>query len=430
MSRRLKIAFKDHRNESVDLTGALHAAGHEFVKAPPADLFMIDLDVPGYQYGPLIETFHEAGSKLILYPHGGGAATLSYDGLFDPDPRFAANLVTGLGHAEVLRRLDYPSPTYTIGWRLCQQKPFEPRTDVKHVVFAPTHPNGDGSMMEHRRELNTKVFEALLKGPWRLTVRYITTLEANGLWEADGVEFINGRGRPLLGEIDIVDAVVAGDGTFPSLAIARGVPTVIYGQHELAWGFKGEERVQPGRLGLYEAYNRYPFDFEDGPLDELVHTAARSEDPIVHWRRRFIGEQYSPLAFAETVERIMAGTRDEPVIDPTKAFATLGLVDELAERPDLLRSYAETYGPQDDATLMLWAPGLAPKPLLALAQQALEASGIEDDRVPDILLVPLPGSPEADRALAARADALLSEWPAVGEIGKLPRFSASRTART
>jgi hypothetical protein len=430
MSRRLKIAIKDHRNESVDLTNALHAAGHEFVPAPPADVFMIDLDVPGYQYGPLIETFHEAGAKLVLYPHGGGAATLSYDGLFDPDPRFAANLVTGLGHAEVLRRLEYPSPVYTIGWRLCALKPFRPRTDVKHVVFAPTHPNGDGSMMEHRRELNTKVFEALLKGPWRLTVRYITTLEANGLFEADGVEFVNGRGRPLLGEIDVVDAVVAGDGTFPSLAIARGVPTVIYGQHELAWGFAGEERVAPGRLPLYEAYNRYPLDFEDGPLDELVHAAARSDESIAHWRRRFIGEPFNPLAFAETVERIMSTPRDQVQIDPTKRFATLGFADELAERPELLRDYAAAYGPADDATLMLWAPGLAPNQLLALAEQALAASGIEDERVPDILLVPLPGSPEADRALAERADALLSEWPSVGEIGKLPRFSASRTART
>ena len=31
-------------------------------------------------------------------------------------------------------------------------------------------------------------------------------------------------------EIDATDVVVAGEGTFPSLAIARGVPTVIYGQ--------------------------------------------------------------------------------------------------------------------------------------------------------------------------------------------------------
>jgi len=161
-----------------------------------------------------------------------------------------------------------------------------------------------------------------------------------------------------------------------------------------------------------------------------VHAAARSEDPIVHWRRRFIGEPFNALAFAETVERIMSTPRNEVTIDPTRRFATLGFADELAERPELLRSYADAYGPADDATLMLWAPGLAPNQLLALAEQALAASGIGDARVPDILLVPMPGSPEADNALAGRADALLSEWPGVGEIGKLPRFSASQTART
>jgi hypothetical protein len=38
--------------------------------------------------------------------------------------------------------------------------------------------------------------------------------------------------------------------------------------------------------------------------------------------------------------------------------------------------------------------------------------------------VPLPGSVATDRALSERADQLLSEWPAAGRIGALPRFDA------
>ena len=49
-------------------------------------------------------------------------------------------------------------------------------------------------------------------------------------------------------------------------------------------------------------------------------------------------------------------------------------------------------------------------------------------RLPDILLAPLPGSPAVDLALAERADALLSEWPSTGRIGRLPRFAVAEPA--
>ena len=66
----------------------------------------------------------------------------------------------------------------------------------------------------------------LLEGPWHLTVRHIGTLEQNGLWHADGVDYVQRRLQMSTAEIDAADVVVAGDGTFPTLAIARGVPTV------------------------------------------------------------------------------------------------------------------------------------------------------------------------------------------------------------
>ncbi len=62
------------------------------------------------------------------------------------------------------------------------------------------------------------------------------------------------------------------------------------------------------------------------------------------------------------------------------------------------------------------APGSTAE-LLALAEKAIEAAGLDMNNLPDILLAPLPGSPEADLRLAERADAVLSEWPAVGRIG-------------
>jgi hypothetical protein len=427
-SRRLKIALKDHRGESRSLASALFAAGHESVTDGPADVLLIDLDPPMMLHKELIDRYSDWGAKIILYPHGAGGPILSYDALFEPDPRVDANLVTGLGQAEFLRRIDYPSQTHAIGWTYCDRKPFRACDDVQHVLFGPTHPNGDGTMITERRELNSKVFAELLRGPWKLTVRHIGTLEQNGLWHAEGVTFVNGTGKPQFAEIDAVDAVVAGDGSFPTLAIARGVPTVMYGQATPAWGLPDETLVLPRRTELYMDYIRYPFDFEDGPLDELVHAAAKAEGPVLNWKRRFLGEPFDALAAVEIIERVALGGPATVRIDPTRARTTLALADELVERPELLRSYVESVSPQDDASLLLWAPGVGAAQLLAMAEQAIEAAGLDMNRLPDILLAPLPGSPEADLRLAERADALLSEWPSTGHIGRLPRFAVAELA--
>ena len=422
-SRRLKFAVNDHYRESLAFVRALLNAGHELVSSGPADLLLIDLDPPLSGYQKLIKTYHDMGAKVVLYPHGGGGPVLSYDGLWEPDPRIAANLLTGPGQAEFMRRIQYPSPTHTVGWSYCEMLPFRACDDVQHVCFAPTHPNADGSMAESRRALNSEVYARLLEGPWRLTVRHIGTLEQNGLWEADGVEFVNGRLQAETAEIDVVDAVVAGDGTFPTLAIARGVPTVMYGQATLALGLPDEELIPPQRADLYMDYIRYPFDFADGPLEEIVHAAARSEAPIVDWKRRFVGEPFDARAAVAIIEQIVNGPAPLHV-DESRRFTTLGLVDEMLERPELLRAYTEAFGPEDDATLILWAPGVGGPALLDMAERAIEAAGIDGDALPDILLTPLPGSPEAELQLAERADALLSEWPSISRIGELPKFGA------
>jgi hypothetical protein len=421
--RRLTIAVHNHYGEANAFIGALRAAGHEFVTEGPADLLLIDLDPPLSGYQRMIAEYADRGAKIVLYPHGAGGPILSYDALFEPDPRVDANFVIGPGQAEYLRRIDYPAPVHVLGWSFCPLRPFRPRPGVGHVVFAPIHPNADGSMADDHRAQNSDVYARLLEGSWRLTVRHIGALEENGLWEADGVAFVNGRLHADWAEIDAADAVVAGSGTFPALAIARGVPAVMYCQASPALGVPGEQPVPLWRADRYLDYIRYPYDAADGPLDELLHAAARSDEAIAHWRRRFVGAPFDPRGFVALIEGLFRERPGAGRIDPTRGVTTLAFADELAARPELLREYAARYGPDDDASLILWTPGLDERGLLALAQQAIAAAGVDDTRLPDILLVPLPGSPDSDARLAERADALLSEWPAAGRIGALPRFA-------
>lgn len=426
----LRIAMKDHLRKSVQLATALVRAGHRLSMEGHADVLLIDADVPMYGYRDLIDYYEDMGATVLLYPHGGGIPQMCYDGLCEPYERVDGNLVNGPGHAEVLRRLGYPAPSHVIGWSMCEMRPFRAAADVRHVVFAPTHPSGHGFLPKEWRDANAQTFAALLEGPWDLTVRYIGELDANGLWGDGRVNFVRGDMSPVTAEIDVADAVVAAEGTFPCLAIARGVPTVIYGQGRAGvYGLPGEKATPLSNPGDYLHYSHYPFDVADGPIAEVIHAAARSEAPIFDWKRRFLGEPFDEATFAAQVERLVRQGPPAPVIEETRGFTVAGFADEVLERPELLATYADAFSGSDDVTLVLWGPGLESEAVLNAVMQAAARGGVDPETLPDVLLLGLPGSPEADRELAGRAQAVLSDWPAVGAIGELPRYGAADGAR-
>ncbi len=426
MDRPLTIAVKDHFGSAAALSRALAAAGHEVVSDgySPADLLLIDLDPPKFGYREVIDRHRATGAKVLLYPHGAGPA-LEYDGLYEPYEHVDGRLVIGPGYAEFLRRVEYPAPAPVIGWSLCAMAPFRAGQTVRRVLFAPTHPSGYGTLVDWHRDSNAETYRRLLEGPWELTVRHLGTLEQNGLWPADGVKLVQGSMDLGYGEIDATDVVVAGDGTFPHLSVARGVPTVVYAQgYPAMYGTPGEQPTSLLRPERYRDYLRYPFDAGDGPLDEILHAAARSEDPIAQWKRRFVGAPFDPDAFVSLIERTVLEDPVPPQIDATRAFTVVGFADEVLERPELLAAFAASFGPDDDASLILWGPGVDAPALLATVERAVAAAGLDESMLPDVLLLPLPGTPAVDACLAGRADALLSEWPAAGRVGELPRYGA------
>jgi hypothetical protein len=422
MSRPISFTVKDHGGKALQFAIALHQAGHKLVPEGQTDVLLIDLDPPLFGYRDMIDHYKAMGAKVLLYPHG-AAPAIEYDGLYEPYEAVDGRLVIAPGYSEFLRRIEYHAPAPAIGWSLCDILPFRPRRDVRSVLFAPLHPSGYGTIADEYRQANAEAYARLLEGSYDLTVRHLGTLEQNGLWPADGVSFVQGAMDNGHGEIDVADVVVAGEGTFPSLAIARGVPTILYSQGlPAAYGVPGEQTLPLRRPERYLDYVRYPFDLADGPLDEVLHAAARSEAPIAEWKRRFIGRPFDPQAFVALIERMVLEPAAPPAIDATRGFTVAAFADELIERPALLAAFADRSGPDDDVSLVVWGPGVDGDALLETVQQAVHAAGIDESALPDVLLLPLPGTPAVDRALAERADALLSEWPAAGLVGELPRY--------
>jgi hypothetical protein len=432
-SRPLRIAIQDHRGLCRPFAQALFRAGHEAARIDAADVLLIDIDpptladrfeLPRFSHRQVIDHFTSIGAKVVLYPHGVDPE-MHYDGLFEPYEQVDARLVHANGYAEFLRRVDCPGEMHVIGWSLCDLAPFTARHDVRRVLFAPLHPTGTGdTLLDDYREANRTVYERLLAGPWQLTARIIGTPEQNGLWRAAGVEFVPGGLDLGLGDIHAADAVVAGAGTFPALAIARGVPTVIYRHGAPAmYGFPNERPSPLLRLDRYEDYLRYPFDPDDGPLDEVVHAAALSEEPIKTWKRRFIGTPFDDAAMVAIVEGIVQGTPGPPTVD-ARRFRVAAFADEVLERPELFARYASCFGPDDDATLVVWGPGLGEASLRAMMRDATVAAGLDERRLPHMAVLAYADALDADRFLAEFADGLLSEWPRLGHIAALPWYGA------
>ena len=289
----MKVMVMDHGGKSRLIARALAARGCELVDdARLADVILIDHDIPTHGKLAYAEICVAAGGRAFLYPHGASAMALAaWDGLYPISPILSGNLSHGPGHAEVARRYGYPHPVVDIGWPLCELRPRKVTGRVENVVFAAVHPKGDGHLSDWKLERNQDIFNRLRVTPVKLTVRYIGTLEQNGLPLVDGITYVQAQLDDFadqIAQIDAADVVVSDRSTFSNVAIARGITTVMYDSTIMAKDLDRDHRTD--NLHLYEDYVRYPFDAEDGvDIWELMHAAARDEELVADFRARFVG---------------------------------------------------------------------------------------------------------------------------------------------
>ncbi len=426
----MKIALADRHHKSLKLAQALQAAGHEFVQGP-ADVLLIDHDAPRpAPYREVVEAWAKRGAKVFIYPHG-ALPLVSWDGLHPPCPLVSGNFVIAQGHAEVMRRYDYPIPTHVIGWPFCEIAPFRPAPRLRRLLFAPMHPSDTGHLAPGELDLNRRIYEQLLRLPVELTVRHIKTLEQNGLWPVEGVRYVHGLPDNSVADIDAADAVVTCVGTYSSLSIARGRPTVVYGQDiQPNYGVPDEPLIRMRNWDRYADYMRFPFDADDGALADVLAEAARSDERIRDWKRLFIGAPFDGPRFAAMLEQLVddpaaaAGAGSPPVAQAgARAFSVLAFVSEVVERPSLLAEYAALFGPDEQATLVLRASAALGDAVVEQVQAVIAAAGLDDGSLPDVLLLPASG----EQGVAGAA-ALLSELPAPAGLETLPRFDGASAA--
>jgi hypothetical protein len=300
----LRVMIMDHQGKSMVIAAALASRGCRLVTDPElADVILIDHDVPSHGKVQHAERCVAAGGRAFIYPHGAGAGLMAmWDGLFPVSPVIAGVFTPGPGHAEVARRFGYPHPVHDIGWTLCELRPRRAPHPVRNVLFAAQHPKGDGHLSDWKAARNRDIFDRLRATPAKLTVRHLYDLELNAIPRVDGVEYVQGRLDDfdgMLAQIDAADVVISDRSTFSSLAIARGVTTVMFDSTIVAKDL--DRSHQTDHIELYREYMRFPFEAEDGvDIWELMNAAAQDSDLVGEWRSRFIGGPFD-------VDALLAG---------------------------------------------------------------------------------------------------------------------------
>jgi SAM-dependent methyltransferase len=103
-----------------------------------------------------------------------------------------------------------------------------------------------------------------------------------------------------------------------------------------------------------------------------------------------------------------------------RTFSVVAFAAEVIAEPALLAAYAEQFDCDDAATLVLYAPDADEAEVADGVTRSLELAGIGDD-APDMMLLAVPGGPDAEAALVADASALLSDGEVPEALSLLPR---------
>ncbi len=291
---------------------ALESAGYErMISAGTQGLkfafYDHDVGPGGMGHRNGLDYLYHAGVPVFLYPHA-ARPMLQWDGMYNVWPHTVCNFVIAEGHAEVMESYGYPIPIEICGWNLCDLKDFEPISPVKpiKVLFAPIHPNGNGWLHEMDMRLNVQTYKLLLETPGiELTVRHIKRLDLNGLWPADGVNFVLGKANGCHAEIDEADIVIAHQ-TFAYISAARGKPLVMFGEQVTPHSGNRPENFRfVGSWPQYRDLMQYPVEFENAEsglhLRSMMAEAMES-DLGADWRARFIGKVFDGPRFVEMVE--------------------------------------------------------------------------------------------------------------------------------
>lgn len=305
--KRLYYLIK-HQHKADALIAALHENDWDRSFSKARSHFILS-HIDHKTYHKYFDEFFRYKKKIFIYSHA-ARPNLFYDFYgYEIYPNITATFVSAQGHAEIMRRLGVKHSIEIIGWTLCPMRDFQKRTSFKNVLFAPIHPNYDGSLSDVDLSINRRAFSILLEmhraKQINLSVRFVRSLTQNGISEEPSVNYIQGNLDGSYQDMDKADLVVSHSQTYAYMAVARGIPTIGAGENTLP------KTGSPTKGSLYfaksfDAYKEimaFPYDLLtcSNPL-HLFERAIESDVDIRQWKENMIGSAFDSKAFVKKVE--------------------------------------------------------------------------------------------------------------------------------
>lgn len=224
-----------HQNKELPYVNALLNHGYHICRysyvTKGVSFGLSDADWRTSFYKPLTDS----GVPIFLYPHS-TRPMVPYDGSVVSKP-VRAMFTIAEGHQKVMARFGYKYPVIPVGWALTPIKTFTPVSNLKSILFAPIHPNGNGYLNEVDRKLNIKTYALLAKfcrsNNIELTIRFCRNIRDNGLdmpfKKHKFFNWVQGSPNGQLREAYDADLIVAHQ-TYAYMSIAIGKPVLMFGE--------------------------------------------------------------------------------------------------------------------------------------------------------------------------------------------------------
>ena len=279
---------------------ALKDGGFEHVKhMEDADFLLYDSEGVGGRF-KVKEAFLKKGVGFI-YPHTPLTCYL-WDGIYKPLP-VACNFVSGRGQRACMKAYEYPYRVESVGFSRCEVLPFQ-RARGNNLLFVPARPRRDHGRQE---VLDRAALDFIIK--YRSDFDSVTCCRIDGQFEEykDGdhrIHFMTtipsisfSPANDMIQRIDNHDIVIAVT-TPAALAVARGKPTIMYGQN------KTPETLTGNKAKSYEKYRdvyAYPHSLEAMTIQDVMNLAESGSTQMEQWKKNHIGGNFNAEAFLSIV---------------------------------------------------------------------------------------------------------------------------------
>ena len=297
----MQVAISDHQGKAHMLRQALERQGHVVTdRYPVGDVLLIDYDGPYSHYPDTIKRHVDGGAKVFLYQHGANPMT-HYDGIQEPHPAVRGFFTFAPGYKAVMEAYGYPHPVHVVGWYYCPLVDWQPVEDIKRILYAPWHPIQSDFIPPMGKALNREISDDLAamkkaRPDLHIRVRHVGPLVHNNLQQEPGLDYRLVSVKLEWDDIDWADVIIS-HGTFARMAVARGKPTLFYGQEQTPYDGFYESYREVDNFHKYRHLMQYPWDYDDGPgLWDLLQQVSQSEPTT--WKAGFIGKPFDGELFS------------------------------------------------------------------------------------------------------------------------------------